>query len=125
MELQDDLIREFVERTKDMERPKDMDKITREFFMVSQELGKLGEQLICSGNYDYISRKITDSILGQTWKNVYKNPYFQNIIVSFISQGTLAIYKKWVADKKQIPLEDIIQLSIQLICNGINSLNPE
>ena len=90
--------------------------------MVSQELGVLGDQLNCNSNYSYIAGRITDGILGETWKNTYKNPYYQKVILNFISQGTFPIYKQWVYDGKQIPLEEIIQLATSLICNGVNSI---
>ena len=122
-----ELAQNFIKRTQGLERPRDMDKITREFFLCSEELGKIGERITCSGNYKYISRKITNDIMNQTWKNgaasSAENPYIQNIIMTYAAQSTLEIYKQWVADGKKIPLEDIIKIAAQLICNGINGLN--
>ena len=43
--------------------------------------------------------------------------------MTYTAQSTLEIYKQWVADGKKIPLEDIIKIAAQLICNGINGLN--
>ena len=126
-ELQNEMAQNFIKRTQDMERPRDMDKITREFFLCSEELGKLVERITCSGNYKYISRKITNSIMKQTWKSQQnfspENPYIQNIIMTYVAQSTLEIYKQWVADGKRIPLEDIIKITAKLICNGMNGLD--
>lgn len=126
-ELQNELAQNFIKRTQDLERPRDMDKITREFFLCSEELGEIGEKITCSGNYKYISRKITNDIMIQTWKTdsnlSSENPYVQNIIMTYVAQSTLEIYKQWVADGKKIPLEDIIRIATQLICNGVNGLN--
>ena len=127
-ELQNELAQNFIKRTQGLERPRDMDKITREFFLCSEELGKIGERITCSGNYKYISRKITNDIMIQTWKtdpqSSSENPYIQNIIMTYVAQSTLEIYKQWVADGKKIPLENIIKIAAQLICNGVNGLNP-
>ena len=46
----------------------------------------------------------------------------RNVIMSFVSQATLAMYRQWIADGKKIPLENIIKLAAQLICKGIDSL---
>ena len=125
-ELQNEMARNFIERTRDLERPRDMDKITREFFLVSEGAGRLHERLLCSGSYHYISRRITNEIMSETWgadgkqKNV--DPYVQNIIMTFVSQSTIEIYKQWIADGKKIPLEEIIALTTKLICNGVNGL---
>lgn len=121
-EVQNEMAQDFIERTKNMERPRDMDKITREFFLVHEELGKLGERIICSGSYHYISRRITNDILEESWHRDQRNPYIHNILMTYVSQSTLAIYKPWIADGKKIPLEDIIDIAIELICNGCNGL---
>lgn len=124
-EVQNELAQAFIERTKGLERPRDLDKITREFFLSHEELGELGERITCSGSYHYISRRITNDIMGQVWKknkNDSSSPYVQNIYMAYVSQSTLAIYKQWVADGKKIPLEDVIQIATKLICNGANSL---
>ena len=124
LELQNELAQNFIKRTQGLERPRDMDKITREFFLYSEELGKVGERITCSGNYKYISRKITNDIMSQTWKTESAssavNPYIQNIIMAYVSQSTLEIYKQWVADGKKIPLEEMIKISNQLLCAGVN-----
>lgn len=124
-EMQNELAQKFIERTKGMERPRDLDKITREFFLSHEELGKLGERITCSGSYHYISRSITNDIMEQARKgdkNIPANPYVQNIYMTYVSQSTLSIYKQWVADGKKIPLEEIIRLATKLICDGANSL---
>lgn len=125
LELQNELAQSFIERTKHLDRPGDLDKITREFYLANEELGKLGERITCSGSYHYISRRISNDIMNQAWKkqkNSDKNPYIQNIFMTYIFQSTLAIYKQWVADGKKIPLEDMIQITSDLVCNGVNGL---
>ncbi len=125
-ELQNEMAKSFIERTRDLERPRDMDKITREFFLVSEGAGRLHERLMCSGSYHYISRRITNEIMSETWgadgKEKHVDPYVQNVIMTFVSQSTIEIYKQWIADGKKIPLEEIIALTTKLICNGVNGL---
>ncbi len=125
-ELQNEMAKNFIKRTQGLERPRDMDKITREFFLVSESGGRFYEKLMCSGSYHYISRRITNEIMSETWgadgkqKNV--DPYVQNIMMTFVAQSTIEIYKQWVADGKKIPLEEIIALTAKLICTGVNGL---
>ena len=121
-EIQNEMAQNFIKRTENLQRPRDMDKVTREFFLCSEELGRLGEKLNCSDNN--IGKQITDEIMKQTWKlpPKYKSTEIQNIIKSFVSQSTLIIYRQWIADEKKIPLDEIINLAAKLICNGINSL---
>ena len=128
-EMQNEMAKDFIERTRDLKRPRDMDKITREFFLVSESAGRIHERLMCSGSYHYISRRITNEIMSETWgadgkrKNV--DPYVQNIIMTFVSQSTIEIYKQWVSDGKKIPLDEIVALTTKLICNGVNGLDSK
>ena len=119
-EVQSEMAMNFIKRTEGMKRPQDMDKVTREFFLYSEELGKFGERLNCCGNY--VSQQITDEIMKQTWETSQETPYLQNIIMAFVSQATLTIYRQWIADGKRIPLKEIIKIATDLICHGINGL---
>lgn len=121
-EIQNDLAQDFIKRTEGMVRPRDMDKVTREFYLSLEELGELGERITCAGSYHYVSRRITSDIMNQAWERDQNDPFTQDIIMTYLSQSTLAIYKQWVADGKRIPLEDIIDLTIQLVCHGVDGI---
>ena len=58
----------------------------------------------------------------QSWVLPEKYKKGQNIVKTFVSQATLAIYRQWIADEKQLSLEEIIELTTKLICNGVNAL---
>jgi AcrR family transcriptional regulator len=123
-EMQNEMSRRFMERIKDLKPPYDMDKITRAFYLSMEESGKFGERLACSGNYHYINRRMVNAIMQDTWKEENaraKDPYLQNIVMAYVSQSTLAIYRQWIADKKRIPLDDIIQTTITLVCDGLDA----
>ncbi|MGI6117191.1 MAG: TetR/AcrR family transcriptional regulator [Bilifractor sp.] len=123
-EMQNEMSMRFMDRIKNLKPPYDMDKITRAFYLSMEEAGKFGERLACSGNYHYINRRMVNAIMRNTWKEENakaKDPYLQNIVMAYVSQSTLAIYRQWVADKKRIPLDDIIQTTITLVCNGLNT----
>ncbi len=122
-ELQNEMASDFIKRTQGLSRPQDMDKITREFFLTCEEGGRLYERLTCSGSLHYISRRITNDIMNETWgadgRKAQTNPYIQNILMTFVSQSTIEIYKQWVADGRKIPLEEIIGLTSRLVCKGL------
>ncbi|MGI6053024.1 MAG: TetR/AcrR family transcriptional regulator [Bilifractor sp.] len=123
-EMQNEMSRRFMDRIKDLKPPYDMDKITRAFYLSMEESGKFGERLACSGNYHYINRRMVNAVMKSTWKEENekaKDPYLQNVVMAYVSQSTLAIYRQWIADHKRIPLEDIIQTTITLICDGLNT----
>ena len=120
-ELQNEMINNFINRTAGLNPSRDIDKITREFFLFHEEYGKLGDRITRNGSYDYISRQMARQIMEQTWEKSWE-PLVQKIIMTFVAQSTIAIYKQWMADGKKIPLEEIIELCSKLIRGGINSL---
>lgn len=125
-EMQNEMVQEFVKRTENMIRPREMDKITREFFLYNESLGKLGERLICSGSYQYVNHRMVNKVMNHSWTNHSMNsdnPYVHNIVMTYTAQSTLFIYRQWIADGRKIPLEEIIKIATQLICNGVNGLN--
>ena len=124
-ELQLEMAQDFAKRTKRFNRPQDMDEITREFFLISEELGRLGEAI--NLNDSHVRKDITNELMNQNWNfpPKYSSPYAQNIIKSFISQATLAIYRQWIADGKKLSLEEVINLATKLICDGVGGLENE
>lgn len=123
-EMQNEMSARFRERIKDLNPPYDMDKITRAFYLTMEESGKFGERLACSGNYYYINRQMVTVMMRDTWKKENakaKDPYLQNVAMAYVSQSTLAIYRQWVADGKRIPLEEIIETTSTLVCDGLNA----
>ena len=121
-EIQHETAQKFIERTRNMKRPRDIDKVTREFFLYSEELGKLGEKLNCFDTS--LAHRIKDEIMTQTWETHADNN-IHNIITAFVTQATLAIYRQWITDGRQIPLEDIINITSELICKGVNNFTKE
>lgn len=124
-ELQNEMGQSFIQRTAHLKRPMDMDKVTREFFLTNEELGKLGERLVCSGNYHYINRRMVNSVMDHTWDEYDENPYVKSIVMTYIAQSTLAVYKQWIADGKKIPLEEIIEITTKLVCRGIDGFSEK
>ena len=123
-DLQGVMIEEYLERIKNYRIPEDLDKINREFFLYSAEKGSVYEKITCSGNYGYIRSRMISNVMNSTWKNstwlqLLELPK-QNILLHFIQTSTVEMYSQWVADGKKIPLEEMIKISNQLLCAGVN-----
>ena len=123
-ELQGVMIEEYLERIKNYRIPEDLDKINREFFLYSAEKGSVYEKITCSGSYNYIRNQMVNNVMGSTWgKSTWLqllDTYKQNILLGFVQSASVEMYRKWVADGKKIPLEEIIEISNQLLCTGVN-----
>lgn len=123
-ELQGMMSEEYIERVKDYRIPQELDKINREFFLYSVEKGPVYEKITCSGNYRYIRSRMISNVMDSTWKSSawfqFLEPSKQNILLHFIQTSSVEMYCQWVADGKKIPLEEMIKISNQLLCSGVN-----
>lgn len=109
--------------------PEDMDKINHAFFTFSAAAGEVYDRITCSGDYGLIQEEPMDRTMHDHW---YSSPWFQSfdkytqrIILQYIQVSTVGIYRQWVKDGKKMPLEELIQLSTSLICQGMNYLKTK
>lgn len=125
-ELQGLFTQEYLKRIENYKVPEDLDKINREFFLYSVEKGPLYEKITCSGSYDYIRSKMVNDVMNSKWGQStwlqLLEPSKQAVLLEFIQSASMSVYRKWVADGKKIPLRDMIELSNQLLCSGVNGL---
>lgn len=123
-ELQGIMSQEYIKRVENYRIPEELDKINREFFLYSVEKGMAYEKITCSGSYGYIRNKMMNNVFDSTWgKSTWLqllDPYKQNILLGFVQSASIEMYRQWVADGKKIPLEEIIEMSNQLLCAGVN-----
>ncbi len=65
-----------------------------------------------------------NNVMNFTWKNSawlqLLESSKQSILLHFIQTSTVEMYSQWVADGKKIPLEEMIKISNQLLCAGVN-----
>ncbi len=100
--------------------------VNRVFFTFMAEQEPYMEKIVCSFSYREFADKLFMSMLGHN-RSRY-NPYAaytqaeQNIINTFLGMTSINIYRKWIEDKKNIPLEELIALSGKLFTYGISSI---
>ena len=125
-ELQNEMSQEYSQRVAAFKLPEELDKDNREFFLYSVEKGSFYEKITCSGNYSYIRQKMINNVMDNTWgrSEVVKrlNRYQRNILYSYIQSASVEMYRQWVADGKKVPLEEVIEMTNQLLCQGVYGL---
>ena len=124
-EMQAELSEAYLERVKDYRLPRDVAKVNRAFFEYSAEQGLAYEKITCAtGAYSQTRQEMIDRVIAETWgeSEAFRtlNPSQQRMVLNFISTVSVGCYREWVADGKQMPLEDVIQLSTTLMCGGLD-----
>lgn len=123
-ELQNIMTQEYLERIANYRIPEELDKINREFFLYSVEKGMVYEKITCSGSYNYIRNTMINNVMRSTWGEStwlqLLDTSKQNILLGFVQSASVEMYRRWVTDGKKIPLEEIIEISNQLLYAGVN-----
>ena len=124
-EMQAELSEAYLERVKDCKLPRDAAKVNRAFFAYSAEQGLAYEKITCAtGAYSQTRQEMIDRVIAETWgeSETFRSlsPSQQRMVLNFISTVSVGCYREWVADGKQMPLEDVIQLSTTLMCGGLD-----
>ncbi len=125
-ELQAELSAEYLERIKDFSLPDELDKVNREFFLYSEEKGLAYEKITCagSGSYQYIRssmlKEVNDSGWGRSEKYNALSEFDKRVLMNFINNAVLGIYRQWVEDGKQQSVEEIIALTNRLVLGGVD-----
>ena len=119
--------RGYIERIKKYSVPEQIAEINREFYLYSSEAGALYEKIICSAAYHAIGSSLLNELVRKTWQD---SPWFknltideQNILLTFVYNTGAGLYRQWVDDGKQIPLDDMIQFAGQLLEHGIRGFS--
>ena len=118
-EMQEELSQKYIEQTKGLRRLEDAAQITREFFMFSAKQGLAYEKITCGGSYtlNHIRGQMMKKVANESVPNADTK---EQLVLAFMRAATLEIYKFWIDSGKKIPLEEIINMTISLICKGID-----
>ncbi len=123
-ELQMELSAGFLERIKDYELPKDLDKVNREFFLFSAEQGLAYEKITCSVTYHSIRDEMVGDVNDEGWgkSKKYQNlsEFEKKLLMGFINNAVLTAYRQWVEDGKETPLEEVIEMTNRIVLGGVN-----
>ena len=123
-EMQAEISAAYLERIKDYSLPEELDKVNREFFLYSSQLGQAYEKITCSGSYRAIRDEMVENVSMAGWSRSKRfrqlSAYEQRILVGFVNDSVLAVYRQWVEDGKRLPLEELIELTNRIVLGGVN-----
>ena len=107
-------------RTAHLRMPKDVAQITREFFMFNAEQDELFEAITCDPEWDVIQRRLQDEASGEHVETIPDgfSPELWHLYYAYQSAAVLSMYRTWIADGKAIPIEEVANHAVQLICEG-------
>ena len=124
-EMQSEYVAEYIRRIKDFKLPDELDKVNREFFLFSEEKGLAYEKITCAGSesYHYIRSGMIKEVNNTGWSSSKKYStlpeYQQSMLMNFVNNSVLGIYRQWVEEGKQQTVEEITELTNRLVLGGV------
>lgn len=123
-EILEEIVHNYLESIEDYSAPENVAEITRKFYEFSESYGKFYDNLVCSDSYQRIGTQLIMRFVKETWtKADWCRPLAedeQEMLICFIYNSGLGLYRQWVLTGKSIPLERMISFATILLGKGID-----
>lgn len=124
-EILEDLSLEFLNYTKGYDHFKDIDRIVKDYFYFTNS-NPLYEKLNNNSELDYIREQMNNNVVNNVTNefNSIKdlNNFEYNMTRIFLNSSTVHMYRYWSKNNKNIPIDDAIKITANLIKNGLKSI---
>ena len=126
-----DYTHEYYDLIKDFDTIEEVDELVRMYFTYSEEKGMMFERINTSPNFEYIRlrmiQKVEDYAANDNNFHMLKkfDKVSQNLIHSFINWSCVGLYREWVKNGRNLPMDEAIKLSANLIKNGLKATVKE
>lgn len=122
-EVLESLAQDYLESIKDFKAPEDMGEITRKFYEFSVNAGDFYNNLVCSESYQRIGTGLIMRLVKETWMNAdwfrTLTSIQQDMLLCFIYNSGLGLYRQWIMSGKTVPLEKMISFATVLLGRGV------
>ena len=81
------------------------------------ERGEVFERITCAGPHDALQRQMTDRVMARHDGEAPADPE-RSLLMAFVTEATLAIYRQWVADGKSLPADQVANIAAKYVCHG-------
>ena len=116
-EFQETMMGDYLRIAANLHIPEDMEAITRAFFAYATEKGEVFERITCAVPYKSMQAHLTDEVMGRHSNDANSDPA-HSVLIAYVRESTLSIYRQWVADGKRLPPGEIADLAVALVCRG-------
>lgn len=121
-EVENEFAKPFADLTTGLRYPDDTDAITREFLLYSSQQGPLYDAMITSGKHDGIMSRVLEE-MGAERSIAFDPPQGWSdkewrLYLTHVNSAQVRVYKQWVDDGREVPVNRMVALGVRLICNG-------
>ena len=120
-EFQQDTMNRYVERIKPFIAESDMYSMIKDFFYFAESEGEVFEKLAFTFTNDKLDMISGDEFISKNLSDSLDNYMNRKFVLPFISSAILNMYLRWVRSGKQLPIDDIAELTSNLLINGLSA----
>ena len=115
-EFQENMMADYLRTVADLRIPEDIETITRAFFTYAVERGEVFERITCAVPYADMQAVLADEVMARHGDEP-RDPQ-RSLLMAYVRESTLSIYRQWVADGKRLPPDELTDLAVSLVCHG-------
>lgn len=126
-EMQAQYAKEYLKKVSKFQYPRDLAKSIETFFTYSAAQGEAYDKITASsaGGYVGIRQQMIDNVMNSTWGESKEfnllEDWQKRILLTFVQNTGLSVYKQWVNDGRKEPLPDVIQSASVLLQGGVDN----
>ena len=120
-EFQQDTMNRYVERIKPFIAESDIYSIIKDFFYFAESEGEVFEKLAFTFTNDKLDMISGDEFISKNLSDSLDDDMNRKFVLPFISSAILNMYLRWVRSGKQLPIDDLADLTSNLLINGLSS----
>ena len=120
-EFQQDTMNRYVERIKPFIADSNIESIIKDFFYFAESEGAVFEKLAFTFTNDKLDVISGDEFIIKSLNDSLDNDINRKFVLPFISSSVLNMYLRWVRTGKQLPINDIADLTSNLLIMGLST----
>lgn len=121
-ELVENFAKPYADMTTGLRYPDHIERLTRTFLTYSAKQGPLYDDIICNSAHEEL---LDDIIVGmEKERYAISTPYpgwsdnEWHLYMMHVTTTQVTIYRQWVKDKRDVPLETMVEIGSRLVCQG-------
>ena len=123
-ELQWQYAQPYIELSSGLQYPDDLETLVRKFMIYSAEQGPLYDIIMSSGTYIQIMQKVMREMGEERAEMNPPKGWSQDewlLYRAHVNTAQENFYKAWVQGGRKVPLDQMVELAVSLICHGASN----
>ncbi len=121
-EVEDEIVQDILEYVENEAENLDVAGCVGKFYHYLDECDEVQQKLLCDSHYHFFYEDVTNAVLGShAFQKFFSITQYPSVVRSYSITITF-IYRSWLKDGRQIPLDELIAYASMLILHGYSGI---